>query len=49
MQAKVDTLYQTQEAWAQRVCLNIAGMGGFSSDRTIREYLDHVWLTPSAR
>jgi glycogen phosphorylase len=49
MQAKVDTLYQTPEAWAQRVCLNIAGMGGFSSDRTIREYLDHVWLTPSAR
>jgi glycogen phosphorylase len=49
MQQQVDALYQTPEAWAQRVCLNIAGMGWFSADRTIQEYQDKVWLAPSAR
>jgi glycogen phosphorylase len=48
-QKQVDALYQDQEAWAKRVLLNIAGMGWFSADRTIREYLDRVWLSPSVK
>ena len=48
-QLQVDSLYKTPAAWSERVLLNIAGMGGFSTDRTIREYLDRVWLAADAR
>jgi glycogen phosphorylase len=47
-QFMVDGLYKTPALWAERVILNIAGMGEFSSDRTIRQYVDHVWLSPSS-
>lgn len=46
-QARVDALFRDQRAWAGRVVLNIAGMGGFSSDRTIAEYVDRVWSVKS--
>ncbi len=49
MQTEVDALYKTPAAWAVRVLLNIAGMGIFSTDRTIREYVERVWLAPDAR
>jgi glycogen phosphorylase len=42
-QDRVDALYRDQEEWAKRSILNIAGMGKFSSDRTIREYADKIW------
>jgi len=42
-QARVDALYRDPAAWAETALLNIAGMGPFSVDRTIREYLDRVW------
>lgn len=42
-QAKVDTLFADRAAWAERALRNIAGMGQFSSDRTIAEYVDRVW------
>jgi glycogen phosphorylase len=42
-QGEVDALYRDREAWARRALLNIAGMGGFSTDRTIAEYLRKVW------
>jgi starch phosphorylase len=42
-QAKVDALYRDRAAWAQRALANVAGMGWFSADRTIREYVDRVW------
>ncbi|MDP1649592.1 MAG: glycogen/starch/alpha-glucan phosphorylase [Rubrivivax sp.] len=46
-QARVDTLYADREAWARKAIANVAGMGPFSSDRTIRAYANHVWgLTP---
>ena len=32
-----------QSEWARRAILNVAGMGKFSSDRTILEYADDVW------
>ena len=42
-QARVDALYQQPQAWARQAIANVAGMGFFSSDRTIREYARDVW------
>jgi starch phosphorylase len=46
-QSRVDALFADRAAWAERALLNIAGMGPFSSDRTIAEYVDHVWSVRS--
>jgi glycogen phosphorylase len=46
-QARVDALYRDPEAWAKKVIANVAGMGFFSSDRTIREYAQSVWHIPA--
>ncbi len=46
-QGQVDTLYRDPSAWARRALLNVAGMGAFSSDRTIAEYAEQIWrVTP---
>jgi glycogen phosphorylase len=45
-QERVDALYRTPAAWADMALRNIAGMGEFSVDRTIREYVEHVWTLP---
>jgi starch phosphorylase len=42
-QEQVSMVYQNQEEWTRRAVLNVARMGKFSSDRTIREYADKVW------
>ena len=42
-QAEVDRLYMNPEQWARRSILNTAGMGKFSSDRTIAEYASDIW------
>ncbi len=46
-QERVDALFRDPQAWAERVVLNIAGMGMFSSDRTIQDYVDRVWSVKS--
>ncbi len=46
-QAQVDALYRDRAAWARKAIANVAGMGFFSSDRTIAEYAREVWgITP---
>jgi starch phosphorylase len=42
-QERVDALYLNPEEWSRRAILNVAGMGMFSSDRTIQEYAKNVW------
>ncbi|WP_027469570.1 glycogen/starch/alpha-glucan phosphorylase [Deefgea rivuli] len=44
-QAKVDALYAKPDEWAKKAIYNVAGMGHFSSDRTIKEYADRIWYT----
>ena len=48
-QSQVDTLFNSPAAWAERAWRNVAGMGGFSVDRTIREYIERVWSMPAQR
>jgi starch phosphorylase len=42
-QSRVDALYRRPAEWATVAWHNIAAMGRFSVDRTIREYLQRVW------
>ena len=48
-QLTVDALFATPEAWAARALRNVAGMGWFSTDRTIGEYMKNIWGEPKAR
>ncbi len=42
-QERAAVLYRDRRAWAAAAIRNIAGMGHFSSDRSIREYASLVW------
>jgi starch phosphorylase len=42
-QLEVDALFANRPAWAERALRNIAGMGPFSVDRTIGQYIERVW------
>ncbi len=42
-QERVDALYLSPIDWARKALANVAGMGPFSSDRTIAEYAEQIW------
>jgi starch phosphorylase len=42
-QDQVDALYCDADAWTTKAIRNVASMGPFSSDRTIREYATNIW------
>lgn len=45
---RVDALYRQGDDWARRAIANVAGMGVFSSDRTIAQYASDIWhMTPA--
>ncbi len=46
-QAKVDALYREPAQWCEKAIANVAGMGTFSSDRTIAQYASEIWHVPS--
>src|SRR3569623_462154 len=39
----VAELYTNREEWNRKAILNVAHMGKFSSDRTIRQYANEIW------
>jgi starch phosphorylase len=48
-QGRVDALWKDGAAWAERAIRNVSAMGAFSSDRTIRQYVETIWVAPTRR
>lgn len=42
-QKKVEELFKDSDRWAELALLNIAGMGPFTTDNSIRNYAEKVW------
>lgn len=42
-QDKVSKLYKDQEKWTKKAILNVARIGKFSSDRSVKEYAEKIW------
>ena len=47
-QSDVDKAFADRDAWVKMAALNTARSGFFSSDRTIRSYMQDIWTIPSA-
>jgi glycogen phosphorylase len=45
-QDRVNTAFLDQAAWTRMSILNVARMGKFSTDRTIRQYAREIWNVP---
>ena len=48
-QARVDAMYRRPADWCAMAIANVAGMGPFSADRTIREYAADIWRVAPQR
>jgi starch phosphorylase len=48
-QVEVEAAYRDPDRWARMALLNVANMGRFSSDETIRGYARDIWRVPTQR
>ncbi|HCD52836.1 MAG TPA: glycogen phosphorylase [Balneolaceae bacterium] len=44
-QEKVEEVFKDEDEWNKRAIINVAKVGKFSSDRTIKDYNDEIWKT----
>jgi starch phosphorylase len=42
-QARISSEFTDSDLWATKAILNVARVGGFSSDRTVAEYASEIW------
>ncbi|MFO7526507.1 MAG: glycogen/starch/alpha-glucan family phosphorylase [Ignavibacteriaceae bacterium] len=42
-QDKVSQLYSDEEEWTKKAIMNVARIGKFSSDRSVKEYAEKIW------
>ena len=42
-QKRVDAAYRDEKWWAKAAIMNVACSGKFTSDRTIKQYVDEIW------
>ena len=45
-QRKVDAIWRDSPDWHAKAIRNVARVGWFSSDRTIRQYASEIWNVP---
>ncbi len=45
-QSRVNDVFLDMQEWTRMSILNVARMGKFSSDRTIRQYAEEIWKVP---
>ncbi|WP_416676075.1 glycogen/starch/alpha-glucan phosphorylase [Egbenema bharatensis] len=48
-QERVSQAYRDSDYWTRMSILNVARMGKFSSDRSIQDYLQHIWKAPAVK
>lgn len=42
-QERVERVFKNQDEWTRKTIINVAKVGKFSSDRTIKDYNDEIW------
>lgn len=48
-QKKIHEVWKKPEEWTRKSILNVANIGKFSSDRSIREYCDNIWRVETVK
>ena len=48
-QEQVHEIWRQPNEWARRSILNVANMGKFSSDRSIRDYCENIWKVDAVK
>jgi glycogen phosphorylase len=43
VQDEAEALYRNEDEWSRRAILNVARMGGFSADASVRRYAELIW------